>query len=265
MSSSFLPKHHASLSIEDISEQSNRSEHNWLLTYLDVFVLIIMLVITLMALSDFETNHQSKEQKIITEKKSNHHIESTNTPSKMRTTLQTQIENNSFIDKTKNHQGKKIISNRQSNKNKLQEQLTKAIKELGLHSAVDMKVTLGYAQLEIQDKILFKSSEANLLGDGQILLKKLAPLLAQSLGLIFIEGHTDNRPIKTKRFPSNWELGATRATNVLHYLATQDIDSSRLRAISSAATKPISDNVTSEGREKNRRVSIMIQVADKIN
>ena len=264
MSSSSLPKHHASLSIEDISEQLDRSKHNWLLTYLDVFVLIIMLVITLMALNDFETDQLSKEKNIIIEKKLSQKKETTVTLTKANPTPQPLsqpiIEKNSIIDKTKDHQA---TQNKQSNKNKLQKQLTKTIKELGLNNAIDMKVTLGYAQLEIQDKILFKSSEANLLDDGQILLKKLAPLLAQSLGLIFIEGHTDNRPIKTNRFPSNWELGATRATNVLHYLATQGIDTSRLRAISSAATKPISDNSTSEGREKNRRVSIMIQVADK--
>lgn len=268
MSNSF-PKHHASLSIEDISEQPDHSKHNWLLTYLDVFVLIIMLVITLMALNDFETNQRSKEQKIITEKKPPNQKETivafTKVNAAPQPLSQPLIEKNSINAQTKKQQDKKTISNKQANKNKLQEQLTKTIKELGLHNAVDMKVTLGYAQLEIQDKILFRSSEANLLSDGQILLKKLAPLLAQSLGLIFIEGHTDNRPIKTKQFPSNWELGATRATNVLHYLATQDIDTSRLRAISSAATKPISDNSTSEGREKNRRVSIMIQVADKIN
>ena len=274
MKNSSFPKHHASLSIEDLSEQPDHIQQNWLLTYLDVFVLIIMLVITLMALSDFESSdHHSKKkqslskktiQKIkIIEENPQKSIPSSSVIAK-QDIHQPIIEKISNVKDIKKTQDEKTATIKASTKNKLQKQLTKMIKDLGLNNAVDMKVTLGYAQLEIQDKILFKSSEAKLLENGKSLLKKLAPLLDQSLGLIFIEGHTDNQPIKTEKFPSNWELGATRATNVLRYLITENIKPTRLRAMSSAATKPLADNSTSEGRERNRRVSIMIQVADKI-
>ncbi len=279
MKNSSFQKHHASLSIEDLTEQPDYAQQNWLLTYLDVFVLIIMLVITLMALSDFESDTPSKKSKSPNKKtvlakkviqKTN--AKEINLKKPFSTTAITQqeihqssIEKFSNVKNIKKPRDEKTAAIKASTKNKLQKQLTKIIKDLGLNNAVDMKVTLGYAQLEIQDKILFKSSEAKLLDNGKSLLKKLAPLLDQSLGLIFIEGHTDNQPIKTERFPSNWELGATRATNVLRYLITENIDASRLRAMSSAATKPLADNSTSEGREKNRRVSIMIQVADRIN
>jgi chemotaxis protein MotB len=151
------------------------------------------------------------------------------------------------------------------NNNSLQTQLQKTIDELGLTDAINMKVSLGYAQLEIQDKVLFQSSESNLLVAGETLLKKLAPLLIKSSGLIYIEGHTDNRPIKTQRFPSNWELGSSRATSVLHFLSSQKLDTSRMRAVTYADTKPIEDNETEHGREKNRRVSLVIKVSDKIN
>lgn len=287
MSNTSFPKHHASSSIEDLSEQFDRSQHNWLLTYLDVFVLIIMLVITLMSLKDFQTDKesnpppkqialqpkntvkidykQSELQKVETPSSKVISEEQFSLPEKQVDPQQSIVEKTTIPEDSNHDQGKKTIPSEESNKNKLQEQLTKKIKELGLNDAVDMKVTLGYAQLEIQDKILFKSSEAKLLEDGESVLKKLAPLLAQSLGLIFIEGHTDNRPIKTNKFPSNWELGATRATNVLRYLLTQNIEPSRLKAVSSGATKPIADNSTIVGRDKNRRVSIMIQVSDKIN
>ncbi len=275
MTNSSFPKHHASLSIEDLSNQPDHIQQNWLLTYLDVFVLIIMLVITLMALSDFESSgHRSKKKQNLSRKV----IQKTKAIEEI---LQKPIPHTSVVTKQGTHQpisdkiskvknikkpkNKKTAVIKASTKNKLQKQLTKMIKDLGLNNAVDMKVTLGYAQLEIQDKILFQSSEARLLDNGKSLLKKLAPLLDQSLGLIFIEGHTDNQPIKTEKFPSNWELGATRATNVLRYLITENINPSRLRAMSSAATKPLANNSTNEGRERNRRVSIMIQVAEKIN
>ncbi len=147
--------------------------------------------------------------------------------------------------------------------NNLQQQLTKTIDEFGLNKDVSIKVTQGYAQLEIQDKVLFKSSEADLTASGGALLKRLMPLLKQSVGLILIEGHTDNIPIKTAQFPSNWELGASRATSVLHFLVLQQLDSSRLRAITYADTMPIADNSTPEGKEKNRRVNILIKFSEQ--
>lgn len=144
------------------------------------------------------------------------------------------------------------------------ERLKQSVDDMGLTDSVEIKVTTGYAQLEIQDKILFQSSEAMLVGAGQALLKQLAPLLQRSAGIIYIEGHTDNRPINTAEFPSNWELGALRATSVLRYLASSGLDVARLRAVSYADTKPVADNNTVEGREKNRRVSIIIKISDQI-
>ena len=89
--------------------------------------------------------------------------------------------------------------------------------------------------------------------------------MKQAKGLIYIEGHTDNRPIKTAQFPSNWELGAARATSVLHFLASQQIDANRMRAVTYADTKPLADNATEQGRQRNRRVNIVIKVSEQLN
>ncbi len=292
MSHSEFSRVQASLSIEELFEQPNHHQQQWLLTYLDVFVLIIMLVITLLAISGFETKQQLNTQ-LISKKKA-----TKPSPKKFKTTLEKPTEDNrsnighvTVIEKTltQSHtpqpiesqqlpfkinpvvddkkQQKEIkhqINNKQSDES-LHQRLAQTVDELGLTDAVKMKVSSGYAQLEIQDKILFKSSNATLLVAGGTLLKKLVPLLEQSSGLIYIEGHTDNRPIKTTRYPSNWELGAARATSVLHYLTSQKLESTRLRAITYGDTKPIADNSTKLGREKNRRVSIVIKVSDKID
>jgi len=143
---------------------------------------------------------------------------------------------------------------------KLANKLLEKLAQLGLDKRVSITITGDYAQLEIQDKILFESSKAALTGSGQSFLNDLAPLLIQSSGLIFIEGHTDNRPIKTRQFPSNWELGSARATSVLHYLSTQGLNKNRMRAMTYADTQPIADNGTAAGREKNRRVNILLKV-----
>ena len=298
-------RHHASLPIEDLIDRPSNHQQNWLLSYLDVFVLIIMLILTLMALNDFSTEQPPKahkkdpaiESKPKTQADTVKHTPippapTTIEPAALTENLEKAGNLISTIKKTdqkpvllNNTQGPSLLteegtelnnnldslsaltlpSDQQPADDQLQQQLKKTVEALGLSNSVKMKVTQGYAQLEIQDKILFSSSESKLLDEGEMLLKKLAPLLEQSLGLIYIEGHTDNRPIKTSKFPSNWELGAARATSVLHFLVTQQVDSSRLRAITYGDTKPIADNTTKEGRGKNRRVSIAIKVSDKIN
>lgn len=293
-------RHFSSLSIEENEQAFDRHSQKWLLTYLDVFILIIMLVVTLIAISDFKTEpktsdveHQKKQLKQTVSPKKEKPITTTNpiekttpiiNPTQPPVTAKvtaTAAESKNQIKPTPPVSAETII-NKQALKSEnikqaqlekntelsddiLQEKLKKTIAELGLTKAVDMKIRQGYAQLEIQDNILFKSSEASLVIAGKGLLKQLTSLLEKSSGLIYIEGHTDNRPIKTARFPSNWELGAARATSVLHYLASQKLDATRLRAVTYGDTKPIADNKTKEGREKNRRVSLVIKVSDKID
>lgn len=298
----------SSLSLEDLLAQpSPRNAQNWLLTYLDVFVLTVMLVITLITVSDINTEQQQtavnkpqagkakeaptvicppvppvavincpppvvvknepEQQVAPIEHKSetnpdNSNINNDSTKSNgiapaLTDAPEITITTETATDSTNIQQ----TAANSTEENKLQQQLTKAINEFGLNKAVNIKVAQGYAQLEIQDKVLFKSSEADLTASGGALLKRLIPLLKQSTGLILIEGHTDNIPIKTPQFPSNWELGASRATSVLHFLVLQQLDRNRLRAITYADTMPIADNSTPEGKEKNRRVNILIKLS----
>ena len=270
MKSFISPKHHASLSIEELVEEARPQQQNWLLTYLDVFVLIIMLVVTLMALSDLKVeqssiSHTKIKTATIKATKPQEKKDVTEIPEKASvTTLSRLTETTTLVEQVSSKPKKTKLKQEETIPDTdLQEELNKTIALLGLSDKIAMKVTSEFAELEIQDKILFQSSEAGLLEQGKVLLEKISPLLDQSLGSIDIEGHTDNIPIETISFPSNWELGAARATNVLHYLVTQNIKPSRLRAITSGETRPIADNSTEQGRKKNRRFSIVIQVKDK--
>jgi len=112
--------------------------------------------------------------------------------------------------------------------------------------------------LRISDKILFSSGRANLEISGQELVRKLTPILAQSGGMISIEGHTDNIPISTVQYPSNWELSSARASMVLRQLASLGLPADKMRAIAYADTKPVGPNSTAEGRASNRRVELVI-------
>jgi chemotaxis protein MotB len=292
----------SSLSLEDLLAQpSTRNSQNWLLTYLDVFVLIVMLVITLITVSDINTeqkalkpknaptaicppvatpaiincpppvivkNEPAKESLSI-EHQAKISPENSNIKTEAKDSVRATLDNTAEI-KTSSESTTASITNsisiqpsavKPTEEDDFQQQLVKTIDEFDLNNSVNIRINQGYAQLEIQDNVLFKSSEADLTASGGILLKRLVPLLKQSEGLILIEGHTDNIPIKTAQFPSNWELGASRATSVLHFLILQQLDSNRLRAITYADTVPIADNSTEEGRKSNRRVNILIKLS----
>ncbi|MCP4747829.1 MAG: flagellar motor protein MotB [Desulfobacteraceae bacterium] len=114
-------------------------------------------------------------------------------------------------------------------------------------------------QLTLDDKLLFSSASANLTASGSGLLKKISATIRPTNRIIVVEGHTDNVPIYTKRYPSNWELSAARAINVVKFFITQGgIDPKRLAAAGYGDSKPRVSNDSAGNRSKNRRVEIIL-------
>jgi chemotaxis protein MotB len=106
---------------------------------------------------------------------------------------------------------------------------------------------------------LFDSGSATLKPEGIKVVKKLAETLKDYPDtVIHSEGHTDNKPISTGRFPSNWELSTARATAVIRTLQNQGISPERLIAIGYGDTRPAVPNADAESRSKNRRVEIIV-------
>lgn len=121
----------------------------------------------------------------------------------------------------------------------------------------------GYIELNIQSGALFGSGDADLKADALIKLMQIAAKIKNSHAIVSIEGYTDNVPIETPQYPSNWELSAVRAAAVGRVLNTYGIDTHRLLVTGYGEQYPISDNVTDVGRALNRRVSIIIAVDRK--
>lgn len=115
--------------------------------------------------------------------------------------------------------------------------------------------------IEINDSILFSPGQALLQPPLIKAMRGVAEVLAASEFPITIEGHTDNVPINTVQFPSNWELSAVRATTVLRLFADAGVAAERLTAIGYADTRPVEPNLLADGRARNRRVTILIDSA----
>ena len=106
----------------------------------------------------------------------------------------------------------------------------------------------------------FASGKATLSPAAYPLLEKISSLInIDRVHPVAVEGNTDNVPIHTGQFPSNWELSAARASTVVNFLISQGVSPKRLSAIGYAEQHPIASNSTSAGRARNRRVEIVLQ------
>jgi len=122
-----------------------------------------------------------------------------------------------------------------------------------------VRVVRGRMVVELSENILFDSGRSDLKKEGQEALTQVASVLASIENRDFqIAGHTDNIPIKSAKFPSNWELSTNRAVVVTKWLAEKGVDVARLSAAGYADTQPVAPNDSAEGRQQNRRIEIVL-------
>jgi chemotaxis protein MotB len=148
----------------------------------------------------------------------------------------------------------------QENFKKLQQQLNAYSKAHGFGNDVQTVITRqGLVVHVLTDKLLFDSGSDTLQPAGLPLLGEISHLLnVDHKHPITVEGNTDNQPIQSSLFPSNWELSTDRATTVVRYLIAHGVQDQRLSAAGYADLHPLASNATATGRARNRRVDIVL-------
>lgn len=141
-----------------------------------------------------------------------------------------------------------------------QQDLTEGLNLDNLGDDIDVILNDQSVSFRINSEILFSSGDAQLSLGGLDVLQRLAHTLKDSPHTVTIEGHTDSVPIRSVRFPSNWELSSARAGSVVRYLEANGVTSKRLRAIGYADTRPLVQNNTTAHRALNRRVELMLEM-----
>lgn len=122
------------------------------------------------------------------------------------------------------------------------------------------ELTNGDIVLTLPDTVLFRNGESALRPQARPFLQAIGEVLIELDRHVRVEGHTDNVPISTVQFPSNWELSATRAVTVVRTLSEQyGVQADHLTALGHADSSPLTDNLTPEHRAQNRRVEIVVQ------
>jgi len=227
-----------------IEPQREEEQEAWLITYLDMLTLLLVMLVIMLALAGKGEGQQSEP---------------------------------SMIEATQQSAGDQLVALQPSASpipsivplpapaaDTQQDDTSEAKPDLALGDDIEVIVNDGSISFRISSEILFGSGRAELEDAGLDVIDRLVPTLAAGGHRIIVEGHTDNLPIQTERFPSNWELSASRASSVVRYLQLAGIESTRLSATGYADTRPLADNGDEQGRASNRRVELVMQTeADK--
>lgn len=233
----------------------------WMVTFSDLFMLVLVFFILLFSMSQIDL----VKFKAVAESFKQVNILDYN-PSAVPFEHPTDFSVNT--ESTNNQED--IAENQeetQENEDSLEELLVEVqtfLAENDLEDVVVANRTERGIVLVLEEKVLYETAEARILPIAHPFLDKVGTLLTKIPNLVKVEGHTDNRPISTEKFPSNWELSAARASSVIRYLVdSHDLDPERFIAVGYGDTRPIVDNTSDANYQKNRRVEIVISDPQK--
>jgi len=245
----------------DSGEHGGSGSERWLLTYADMITLLLALFVVLFSISavnvsKFKTLKETLEQAFSPHILSgggsiipNGGAETTN-----------QQANAAIAALAAQHANAATLQSEEDQFRKLKEKLDAYAREHGFSDSIETTITeRGLVIRLLTDKVLFNSGSA-------VLKQEATPLLAEISHLvnldrshpISVEGNTDDVPISTSQFPSNWELSVARATGVVRFMIGHEVAAHRLEASGVAGERPIAPNATEGGRTRNRRVEIAL-------
>ncbi len=244
------------------NDEYGDNHERWLVSYADFITLLFAFFVVMYAVSSVnEGKYHVLSNSLINAFKSNN-------PSNLMPPRS--IESPS-VNIQKSHQADsiKLIENLSFMKEKKQEKMKSMAKDI--LTALEPLITDGQVRVtqsalgisvEINASVLFSPGQAKLAENSSLTLQAVAHVIKGHEHEIHVEGHTDNVPIHTDSFLSNWELSTARASSVIRLFIENGVEAYRLTAIGYAENRPIETNETLEGRKRNRRVTVMILSAD---
>ncbi|MBN9422592.1 MAG: flagellar motor protein MotD [Candidatus Accumulibacter sp. 66-26] len=235
-------------------EEEHENHERWMVSYADFLTLLFAFFVVMYAISSVnEGKYRVLSESIVSAFRN----ETVSSGGQSIVVIQAsssqpkQVEPNKTQDLAKQRQREKMRN--------VAKDILEVLAPLVQQGKVRVLETTRGVTIEINDSILFSPGQAQLHPTSVKAMQAVAEVLAASDFPIIIEGHTDNVPINTLQFPSNWELSAVRATTVLRLFADAGVGAERLTAIGYGETRPVEPNLLAEGRARNRRVTIMIE------
>ncbi|MFZ4621116.1 MAG: flagellar motor protein MotB [Bacteroidota bacterium] len=210
-------------------------QERWLLTYSDLITLLLGLFVILYAMSKIDT------------KKYNQWVAAFGG-----------VFGSSQVD-MKQGIGDKGLVDGMNEQIRVRQMLKEALELTGRNEAISISIDERGVTIHIQEELLFPSGQTELKNSSLKTMDSLAHVIKRLPNDIRIEGHTDNLPIKTERFPTNWHLSVTRAMNTGFYLIDHHgLNPDKVSVVGYGDLRPMAGNETEKGRALNRRVDIVI-------
>ena len=236
----------------------------WVVTFADLMTLLMCFFVLLFSMSQLDAEKYSSVAaamssalggKVVVTPSGNTSLNSPASPlSLLSTPIPTIKTTNPALNKSRNSPTRAEIQNQKN-----YSALSKALEQEQKLGLMEIKQDEGKVIIRFQGAIAFYPGSESLAPNFVPILKNIAHALSAVPGQLIVSGHTDDRPITTQRFRSNWDLSTARAVTVVHYIINStDIEPSRITAQGHADTHPLISNTTETGRDKNRRVEIIL-------
>ena len=225
---------------KDYYSNSQEYINRWVLSYADFITMLLALFMVMYAMSQMDVNNAQKYlSKAFTKEKEQNLVQ------KPEEKLKQKLHN---ADKSIDKDSKDFEEIKQL-----------IVSDKNLSNGLTLKQETRGLIIRLNDAVLFDPGSDIIKNNARATLDKLAIILNGIKNPVRIEGHTDNIPIKTSKFPSNWELSTARSINIVVYLMkNHQIDPKRLSAVGYGEYMPLTSNTTAENRAVNRRVDIVV-------
>lgn len=219
--------------------------HRWVISYADFITLLFAFFVVMYAISSVNVS----KYKSLSEG--------------MKSAFNKKDQNKATQSTNNQHDSPQLVNTKGQFKDGLDE-LSQSLSEL---ANGDFKINRqdGWIELDIKAGSLFDPGNAEVKSEALLKLMQVAGKIKNEPYTIVVEGYTDDTPIETPQYPSNWELSASRAATVGRILNSYGIATDRLLVTGYGEQYPIADNLTEEGRSKNRRVNIIITKSRKLD
>lgn len=226
-------------------KKQRRHETGWSLTLADMMTLLLCFFVIIVSISKVDTHRYEAMSDVLAEA-----MQSKAAPSK-RAGTGTRMQ----------------VDSKSKNLFELQLELAKLI---GAETkAVSLKLRPDAVAINLRGGVFFQLGSATLTTEALRILEKLADPLTEANYRLTIEGHSDNLPIRSEQFPSNWELSSARASSVARYFIAQGFPKDHIRVMGLADTRPLAPNTDADGnpipanQSRNRRVVLLVSPADR--